>query len=92
MQRPLLSLIAGLLRVTQHGVGIRRLRRCVHRALGIEKRLRRIPGSNQQHGIISKDGRILRLESKRIIEVVARLIYIAVFEFELACNKIGGRA
>ena len=52
----ILSTIASLLRIAQHGVGVGRLGRRAHRTLGVGQRLRSVSGAHQQGGVIDKDG------------------------------------
>src|SRR5208282_6059002 len=76
----------------EHGIRVCRLRRRSYRALGVNKRLRSVPGSYQQCGVISKDRRIFRLEAKRTVEIAPRLVNIAVFELEFPRDEVRSRA
>ena len=61
-------------------------------SLGIRECLIGVAGADQNRSVISKDGRAIGLETKSALEILAGADDVAMLEFELAGNEVGGRA
>ncbi len=85
-------MIGSELGVAEHGVGVGRIGRGAHGALGIGQSLGGISGTDQQRGVVDKDGGIVRLEAEGALEILSGLGDVAVFEFKFPGDEIGGRA
>ncbi len=88
----ILSTVGSLLCVAQHGVCIGRVGCGSCRTLTVGQCPRSVPSANQQRRVISKDGCVFWLEAESAVEISTRLVQIAVFEFKLAGNEVGGSA
>ncbi len=88
----ILGVVGGELDIAEHGVGVGRIGRDANGMLGVRQGLRGIAGSNQDSGVISKDGGVVGLETQSTLKVLARVGNVAVFELKFSGNEIGGCA
>src|ERR1700722_302905 len=85
------GVVGGKLGIAEHGVSVGGYGIGADGVLGVGQRLGAVARANQQRGVIDQDGRVLGLEAQCAFEIAPGLGDVAVFEFKLSRDEIGGR-